>query len=54
MESVKAASDLYAPVTGTVIAVNESWPTTPEQVNTSPYEEGWMLRLGDVSEGGST
>ena len=52
VESVKAASDLYAPVTGTVIAVNEELATSPEQVNSSPYEEGWMLRLQDVSEGG--
>jgi len=52
IESVKAASDLYAPVTGTVTEVNESLADTPERVNTSPYENGWLLRLGDVVEGG--
>jgi glycine cleavage system H protein len=51
VESVKAASDLYAPVSGTVSEVNEELATTPEQVNSSPYEDGWMLRLRDVSEG---
>jgi glycine cleavage system H protein len=51
VESVKAASDLYAPVTGTVSAVNEELATTPERVNSSPYEEGWLLRLANVSEG---
>ncbi len=52
IESVKAASDLYAPVTGTVTEVNESLSETPERVNASPYEDGWLLRLGDVVEGG--
>jgi glycine cleavage system H protein len=51
VESVKAASDLYAPVTGTVVAVNEDLATAPERVNSSPYEDGWLLRLQDVSEG---
>ena len=48
---MKAASDLYAPVTGTVTEVNQSLSETPERVNTSPYEDGWLLRLGDVVEG---
>lgn len=51
IELVKAASDLYAPVTGTVTEVNQSLAETPERVNTSPYEDGWLLRLGDVVEG---
>jgi glycine cleavage system H protein len=51
IESVKAASDLYAPVTGTVSEVNESLADSPERVNTSPYEDGWLLRLRNVSEG---
>jgi glycine cleavage system H protein len=51
IESVKAASDLYAPVSGTVSEFNETLTDTPERVNTSPYEEGWLLRLGDVTEG---
>ena len=45
VESVKAASDLYAPVTGTVIAVNEALEDSPELVNSEPYEGGWMIRI---------
>lgn len=52
IESVKAAFDLYAPVSGEVIAVNESLLDAPEQVNESPYDEGWFLkiRMTDDSE----
>ncbi len=45
IESVKAASDLYAPIGGTVVAVNGALESAPETVNRSPYGEGWMLRL---------
>ena len=45
VESVKAASDLYAPVTGEVVAVNDKLLNEPETVNKSPYEEAWMLRV---------
>ena len=45
IESVKAASDLYAPVSGIVIAVNGTLDSTPEQVNRAPFGEGWMLKL---------
>src|SRR3954469_11389881 len=45
VESVKAASDLYAPVGGTVLAVNGALDAAPETVNRAPYTEGWMLRL---------
>ena len=45
VESVKAVSDLYAPVAGEVVAVNEALATRPELVNSDPYGEGWMLRL---------
>ncbi|MCL4465830.1 MAG: glycine cleavage system protein GcvH [Chloroflexi bacterium] len=45
VESVKAASDLYAPVTGEVIAVNDNLLNEPEIVNKSPYEDAWMLRV---------
>lgn len=45
VESVKAASDLYAPVAGTVTAVNTSLANTPEIVNQSAYGDGWMLKL---------
>jgi glycine cleavage system H protein len=45
IESVKAASDLYAPVSGTVKAANDGLAQTPEAVNSEPYEGGWMLEL---------
>jgi len=52
VESVKAASDVYSPVSGEVIAVNGSLSGTPELINSSPYGEGWLmkLRLSDKSE----
>ena len=45
VESVKAASDLYAPVAGTVVAVNGALDGAPETVNRAPYADGWMLKL---------
>lgn len=45
VESVKAASDLYSPLTGTVAAINPALADTPELVNTDPYGEGWMITL---------
>ena len=45
VESVKAASDLYAPVAGRISAVNEKLTTKPELVNSDPYGEGWILKL---------
>lgn len=45
VESVKAASDLYSPIAGTVVAVNGGLEAAPETVNRSPYDEGWMLKL---------
>ena len=45
VESVKAASDIYAPIAGTVLAVNEALADTPEQINEDPYGEGWFYRL---------
>ena len=45
VESVKAASDLYAPVAGTVTATNAALNTAPETVNAAPYAAGWMLKL---------
>ena len=45
IESVKTASDLYAPLAGEVLAVNEALASQPELVNTEPYAAGWMLRL---------
>jgi len=43
LESTKSVSDLYVPVSGTVVARNEALDTNPELVNTDPYGEGWML-----------
>jgi glycine cleavage system H protein len=45
VESVKAASDIYAPVSGKVLAVNDGLPDTTESINTDPYGDGWFLRL---------
>jgi glycine cleavage system H protein len=52
IESVKAASDLYAPVGGTVTEVNTALTDHPELVNSDPYGDGWMLRLEGTAEGG--
>ncbi|MBE0337682.1 MULTISPECIES: glycine cleavage system protein GcvH [unclassified Paenibacillus] len=53
IESVKTVSDLFAPVTGTVLKVNEALEGTPELVNESPYEKGWMIevKIGEDLEG---
>ena len=45
VESVKAASDLYAPVSGEVVAVNDSLDSTPETVNQDPFGEGWIMKV---------
>ncbi|GAB3335838.1 glycine cleavage system protein GcvH [Chromohalobacter beijerinckii] len=45
IESVKAASDLYLPLSGEVVAVNESLEDSPEAVNEHPYEDGWIIKL---------
>ncbi len=52
IESVKAVSDLFAPVSGEVVEVNEALTEKPELVNTDPYGDGWMVRvkLSDPSE----
>ena len=52
IESVKAVSDLYAPVSGEVVEVNEQVNDHPELLNESPYEQGWLvrLRLADAAE----
>ena len=51
-ESVKAASDVYSPLTGEVVAVNEELEGSPEQVNSDPYGDGWLFRVkaSDESE----
>lgn len=55
VESVKAASDIYAPVTGDVIAVNEELGSAPELLNEDPYDKGWIFKvkmsdLGELNE----
>ena len=45
VESVKAASDLYSPVSGEVIAINSSLNDTPDLVNREPYEKAWMIKI---------
>lgn len=52
VESVKAASDIYAPITGEVIEVNEELEDSPELINEEPYEGGWIVKvkLSDASE----
>ena len=52
VESVKAAADIYSPVSGKVVAVNATLPDTPEQVNSDPYGAAWMVKieLSDPSE----
>lgn len=52
VESVKAASDIYAPVSGEIVAINEELDGEPELLNESPYEKGWMFRIksSDLSE----
>ena len=45
IEAVKAVSDLFAPLSGEVIEINESLNDTPEKINQDPYKEGWMIKL---------
>lgn len=45
VESVKAVSDVYAPLTGEVVEINVDLPDEPEMLNTSPYEDGWMIKI---------
>jgi glycine cleavage system H protein len=51
VESVKAAADIYAPVGGTVTAINEILADTPELINTDPYGQAWMVKL-DLADTG--
>jgi glycine cleavage system H protein len=45
IESVKTASDLFAPISGTIAAVNEQVATEPQLVNDAPYEGGWLIKV---------
>lgn len=51
VESVKAASDVYAPIAGTVVAINELLADDPEKINSDPYGEGWIVRLTPTGGG---
>lgn len=51
VESIKAVSDLYAPVSGTVVEINEDLFDHPEYVNDDPYGDGWMLKVEVTEEG---
>jgi glycine cleavage system H protein len=50
VESVKAASDVYAPISGAVVAVNEELGDDPEKINTDPYGDGWIVRMKPSEE----
>ncbi len=52
VESVKAVSDIYAPLSGTVIEINEDLPESPEVVNEDPYGDGWLIKvkISDAAE----
>ena len=54
VESVKAASDVYAPISGQVVAVNETLSDDPELINGDAYGEGWIVRMKPSGEAGET
>ena len=54
VESVKAASDVYAPIGGEVIGINEELSDDPEKINADPYGDGWIVRLKPSGDGGET
>ena len=51
VESVKTASDIYAPASGKIVAVNEDLEGSPEKVNESPFDTGWLFKLEVTEEG---
>ena len=54
VESVKAASDVYSPVSGEVTQVNEALADTPENINSDPYGDGWIVRIRPSEEAADT
>lgn len=54
VESVKAASDVYAPIAGEVVAVNEDLADDPEKINADPYGDGWIVRMQPAGDEGET
>ena len=51
VESVKAASDIYAPLGGTVVALNDTLEERPESVNEDPYGDGWFFKIDPTDAG---
>jgi len=51
VESTKAASDVYVPISGTVKEVNSALQDSPQNINSNPYQEGWIAKLDGVSSG---
>lgn len=49
-ESVKAASDIYAPISGEIVTVNENLEASPELVNSAPYTDGWLFNINTTDE----
>jgi glycine cleavage system H protein len=45
VESVKAVSDVYAPISGAVVEINDTLPENPETINEDPYGDGWMIKI---------
>jgi len=54
VESVKAASDVYAPIAGKVLVVNEALADDPEKINADPYGDGWIVRLQPSGDSSNT
>ena len=54
VESVKAASDVYAPLGGTIMAVNEELADDPEKINADPYGDGWIVRMQPSGDDGES
>lgn len=50
LESVKAASDIYAPIAGEVVEINDALEDAPELINEKPYDEGWLFKIKFVKE----
>ena len=50
IEAVKTVADLYMPISGTVIAANENLDKNPEAVNDTPYDDGWMVKIGIANQ----
>ncbi len=51
VESTKAASDVYSPISGEVVAINDALSSTPQSVNESPYDSGWLFKLKPATPG---